>query len=120
MALVGHGSTNDTNLEEKYPEAVRAFEAELREEKEKQRLRKETKWQQTLERHRQSAYLREKMEQLLGSDEKQLRELMRLRDMMIHLKNGYGSEAMGYMRVSLRDKYPLAYEEFEKELGLRD
>ncbi len=104
------------NLKNKYPEAVIAFEAELREEKERQRLRKETKWQETLEKHKQSAYLREKMEQLLESDEKQLRELMRLRDLMIQLKRGYGGQAMGYMRVSLRNKYPLAYETFEEEL----
>jgi len=37
---------------------------------------------------------------------------------MIHLKKGYGSEAMGYLRASLRDKYPLAYEAFIKELEL--
>ncbi len=105
------------NLKEKYPEAVIAFEAELEEEKERQRLRKEAKWQQTLEKHKQSPYLREKIEQLLESDEKQLRELMRLRDMMIESKKGYGSEAMGYLKVHLRDKYPLAYEAFEEELG---
>ncbi len=108
------------NLKEKYPEAVIAFETELEEEKERQRLRKESKWQQTLERHKQSAYLREKIEQLLESDEKPLRELMKLRDMMIESKKGYGSEAMGYLRVSLKNKYPLAYEAFKKELGLRD
>ncbi len=107
-------------LKEKYPEAVVVFETELKEEKERQRLRKETKWQQTLEKHKQSPYLREKMEQLLESDEKQLRELMRLRDLMIHSKKGYGSEAMGYLRVSLKNKHPLAYEAFKKELGLRD
>ena len=105
------------NLKEKYPEAVIAFKAELQEEQESQRLRKETKWQQTLERHKQSPYLREKMEQLLESDEKQLRELMRLRDMMINLKSGYGGQAMSYLKVSLRNKYPLAYETFEEELG---
>ena len=57
------------------------------------------------------------MEELLESDEKQLRELMRLRDMMIQLKKGYGSEAMGYMRASLRNKYPVACEAFKNELG---
>ncbi len=104
------------NLKEKYPEAVIAFRAELREEKELQQSRKETKWQEILEKHRQSPYLREQMEQLLESDEKQLRELMRLRDLMIHLKKGYGGQAMSYLKVHLRDKYPEAYEAFQEEL----
>ena len=104
------------NLKEKHPDAVMAFEAELTEEKELQQVLKETKWQETLERHRQSPYLREQMEELLETDEKQLRELMMLRDLMINLKKGLGSEAMGYMRTSLRNKYPLAYEAFEEEL----
>ncbi len=103
-------------LKEKYPEAVIAFEIELEEEKERQQLRKKAKWQQTLEKHKQSPYLREKIEQLLESDEKQLRELMKLRDLMINSKMGYGSEAMGYLKASLRHKYPVAYEAFEEEL----
>ncbi len=104
------------NLKEKYPEAVLAFETDLEEEKERQRLRKEIKWQQNLEKHKQSPYLREKMEQLLESDEKQLRELMRLREMMIELKKGYGGQAMAYLKASLRNKYPEAYEAFQEEL----
>ncbi len=102
-------------LKEKYPEAVIAFEIELEEEKERQQLRKKAKWQQTLEKHKQSPYLREKMEQLLESDEKQLRELMRLRD-MIESKKGYGGQAMSYLKANLRNKYPEAYEAFEEEL----
>jgi len=105
------------DLKEKYPEAVIPFEAELEEEKEVQRLRQEIKWQQTLEKHKQSAYLREKMEQLLETDEKQLRELMKLRDMMIHSKKGYGGQAMAYLKANLRNRYPLAYERFQEELG---
>ncbi len=104
------------NLKDKYPEAVRIFKVELREEKEVQRLRKEAKWQQALERHKQSPYLKEKIEQLLESEEKQLRELMRLRDMMINSKKGYGGQAMAYLKASLRDKYPEAYERFQEEL----
>ncbi len=107
------------NLKEKHPEAVMAFEAELREEKERQRLRQETKRQKTLDKHRQSAYLREKMERLLESEdgERQLRGLMRLRDLMIQTKMGYGSQVTGYYKANLRDKYPNAYEAFEEELG---
>ncbi len=104
------------NLKAEYPEAVIVFEAELEEEKEVQRLRQEIKWQQTLEKHKQSAYLREKMEQLLETDEKQLRELMKLRDMMIHSKKGYGGQAMAYLKANLRNRYPLAYERFQEEL----
>ena len=33
--------------------------------------------------------------------------------MMIHSKWGYGSEAIGYLRVSLRNRWPVAYEAFE-------
>ncbi len=108
------------DLKERYPEAVIAFKAELREEKEWERSYKEAKRQESLERHKQSAYLKEKIEQLSGSEdgERQLRELMRLRDLMIRWKMGQGSEAMGYMRVSLRSKYPEAYESLKEELGL--
>ena len=53
--------------------------------------------QETLEEHKQSAYLREKIEQLSESKdgETQLRELMRLRDIIIYSKMSYRSEAMG-------------------------
>lgn len=108
------------DLKEKHPEAVIAFEAEIREEKERQRLRREAKWQETLEKHERSPYLREKMGRLSESEEgeRQLRGLMRLRDLMIQTKMGYGSQATGYYKANLRDKYPEAYEAFEKELGL--
>lgn len=107
------------DLKEKHPEAVTAFEAELREEKERQRLRRETKRQETLENHERSPYLREKMGRLLESEEgeRQLRGLMRLRDLMIQTKMGYGSQVTGYYKANLRDKYPEAYEAFEEELG---
>lgn len=106
------------NLKKKYPEAVMAFRVELEEEKEVQRLRQEIQWQEALEKHKQSPYLREQMEQLLESDEKQLRELMRLRDMMINSKkSGYGGQAMAYLKANLRRKYPVAYEAFKEELG---
>lgn len=107
------------DLKEKHPEAVRAFEAELREEKEWERSYQETKRQETLERHKQSAYLREKMKRLPESEdgERQLRGLMRLRDLMIHSKMGYGSQVTGYYKANLRNKYPEAYEAFQEELG---
>ncbi len=106
------------DLKKKYPEAVSAFRAELREEKEWERSYKEAKRQESLERHKQSAYLKEKMDQLSESEdgERQLQELIGLRDLMICWKMGQGSEAMGYIRVSLRNKYPEAYEAFQEEL----
>ncbi len=57
---------------------------------------------------------------MLESDEKQLRELMKLRDMMIHSEKGYGGQAIAYLKANLRDKYPEANEAFKKEFGLRD
>jgi hypothetical protein len=42
--------------------------------------------------------------------------MKRLQDVMIHSKRGYRSKTIGYLRVSLRNKYPIGYEAFEKEL----
>lgn len=44
-------------------------------------------------------------------------KLKRLRDLMIHSKLGYRSLATGYLKASLRDNYPIAYEAFEEELA---
>ena len=38
---------------------------------------------------------------------------------MIHSKMGHGSEAPGYLKASLRNKYPVVYETFKKELEYR-
>jgi hypothetical protein len=43
---------------------------------------------------------------------------MRLRDLMIQTKMGYGSQVTGYYKANLSDKYPDAYEAFKEELGL--
>ena len=60
------------------------------------------------------------MERLLEIEvgERHLRGLMRLRELMIRSKMGYGSQVTGYYKANLRDKYPEAYEAFKKELGL--
>ena len=88
-----------------------AFEAELRWEKEQLR-------QETLGKYKHSPYL-EEVEAWLQSETKDsyLRDLKRLRDLMIHSKKlGYGGFAMGMIYGKLKNKYPKAHEEFKKEL----
>jgi hypothetical protein len=100
-------------LKEKHPEAVLAFEAEIRWEEEEEQHRKET-----LERYRYSAYI-EAVERWPDSEAKDsyLRELNRLRDLMIHSKKlGYGGFAMAMIYGKLKNKYQEAYEAFEREL----
>lgn len=43
--------------------------------------------------------------------------MKRLRDLVIHSKLGYGSETIGYLKASLKNNYPVAYEALEGELG---
>lgn len=102
------------SLKEIHPEAVMAFEAEIRWEKEEEQRRREI-----LERHRCSPYI-EEVEGWPDSEAKDsyLRDLKRLRDLMIHLKKlGYGSYLLGLAIANLRTKYPEAYEAFAEELG---
>ena len=101
------------NLKDKQPEALMAFEAELRWEREEEQLRRET-----LEKYGHSLYIAE-VEEWPDSEGKDryLTDLMRLRDIMIHSKKlGYGSYAMGMIYEKLRNKYPEAHEAFEEEL----
>jgi hypothetical protein len=101
-------------LKDKYPEAVMAFEAELRWEQEEEQRRRET-----LERYRYSPYL-EEIEGWPDSEAKDsyLRDLRRLRDVMVHSKKlGYGGFAMGMIYGKLKNKYPKAHQVFRKELG---
>ena len=100
-------------LKEKYPEVVMAFEAELRWEKEEEQHRRET-----LEKYRYSAYI-EEAEGWPDSEAKgsYLRDLKRLRDVMINSKKlGYGGYAMGMIFGELKNKYPEAHEAFRNEL----
>ena len=100
-------------LKEKHPEAVLAFQTELRWEKEEEEHRRAT-----LEKHRHSPYI-EEVEGWPGSEAKDnyLRHLRQLRDVMIYSKKlGYGGYAMGMIYKKLKDKYPQAYEAFTKEL----
>ncbi len=100
-------------LRDKHPEAVMAFEAELRWEREEDQLRRET-----LEKYKDSPYIAE-VEGWPDSEAKDcyLRDLKRLRDIMIRSKKlGYGSYAMGMIYGKLKSKYPRAHEVFSKEL----
>ncbi len=100
-------------LREEYPEALMAFEAEIRWAKEAEQLRRET-----IEKYSHSPYIAE-VEEWPDSEgkDKYLRDLKRLRDVMIHSKKlGYGGHAMGMIYGRLRNKYPQAHEAFEEEL----
>ncbi len=100
-------------LKDKYPEALMAFEAELRWEREEEQLRRET-----LEKYKDSPYIAE-VEGWPDSEgkDKYLRDLKRLKGIMIRSKKlGYGSYAMGMIYGKLKNKYPRAHEVFSKEL----
>lgn len=100
------------SLKEKHPEALMAFETELRLEKEKEELRREA-----LRMYEHSPYI-EEVEGWPESKEKDsyLKDLKRLRDLMIHSKLGYGSYPSGLAMTNLRNRYSQAYETFNKEL----
>ncbi len=100
-------------LRDKHPEAVVAFEAELRWEEEEDQLRRET-----LERYGCSPYIAE-VEGWPNSEgkDKYLRDLKRLRDIMIRSRKlGHGSYAMGLIYGKLKNKYPAAHKAFEDEV----
>jgi hypothetical protein len=76
------------SVKDKHPEALMAFEAELRSEKEEEQHRREI-----LEQYKHSVYI-EEVEGWPDSEAKDsyLRDLKRLRDAMIHSKKlGYGA-----------------------------
>jgi hypothetical protein len=100
------------SLKNKHPEAVMAFEAELRWEKEREQHRRET-----LEKYRHSPYI-EEVEGWPSSEAKDryLKDLKQLRDVMIHSKVGYIGYAGGAILGALRSRYPQAHEVFREEL----
>lgn len=100
-------------LKESHPEAVIAFEREINQEKERERLR-----QETLERYRNSPYLELQRQVYPNNPDKNdyLKALERLRYIMILFKLGYGSREMSMLRVNSGNRFPDAYEAFEKEL----
>ena len=101
------------SLKEKHPEAVIAFEREINQEREKERLR-----QETLERYRNSPYIELQRQVYPNNPDKDgyLKSLERLRHVMILFKLGYGSREMNMLRVNSSRRYPEAYEAFEREL----
>ncbi len=100
-------------LRDKHPEALMAFEAELRWEREEEQLRRET-----LEKYKDSPYIAE-VEGWPDSEgkDKYLRDLKRLKDIMIRSRKlRYGGYTMGMIYGKLRDRYPIAHEVFSREL----
>jgi hypothetical protein len=104
-------------LKDKHPEAVMAFEAELRWEREEKQHNREV-----LERYSHSPFI----EEVKGWPESEakdsyLNDLRQLRNVMIHSKKlGYGGFAMGMIYRKLRDEYPEAHEVFSKELAFQE
>jgi hypothetical protein len=110
----GRGLRNATKKpQDKHPEALMAFEAELRWEREEAQLRRET-----VEKYKRSPYVDE-VEGWPDSEgkAKYLRDLKRLRDIMIRSRKlGYGGYAMGMIYGKLKSKYLEAHEVFSREL----
>ena len=101
------------SLKEKHPEALMAFEAELRWEKERERLQ-----QEALDKYNcPSPYIQE-VEGWPESEarDQYLKDLRRLRDVMVHSKVGYIGYAGGAILGRLKNRYPEAHEVFKKEL----
>jgi hypothetical protein len=100
-------------LKEKHSEALMAFEAELKWEKDEEQHKREI-----LEKYRYSLYI-EEVERWPESEVKDhyLKDLRQLRDVMVHSKKlGHGGFAMSMIYKKLKDKYPNAHGVFEEEL----
>ena len=102
------------SLKEKHPEPLMAFRAELRWEKENERLR-----QEVLEKYRYPSLYIEQVEGWPESEERDhyLKGLRQLRDVMVHSKVGYIGYAGGAILGRLKSRYPEAHDVFKKELG---
>jgi hypothetical protein len=100
-------------LREKHPEPLMAFEAELRWEKEKEGQRHEV-----LERYSCPSPYIEEVERWPKSEAREhyLKDLRRLRDVMVHSKVGYIGYAGGAILGKLKSRYPEAHDVFKKEL----
>lgn len=101
-------------LREKYPDAYEAFESELW--AEKGRDQSKIKTRRTLV---PSPYIERMKKELPDSEEKEryLKELRSFKNAMIHMRLGYGSQAMSYLPVDWKSRHPEAYEAFQEELG---
>ena len=100
-------------LKERHPEPLMAFRAELRWEKEKERLR-----QESLERYGCPSPYIEEVEGWPESELRKhyLRDLKQLRDVMVHSKVGYIGFAGGAILWRLKSKYPEAHDVLRREL----
>jgi hypothetical protein len=100
-------------LKDKHPEALLAFEAELRWEREEAQLRRET-----LVKYKDSPYIEAQKRAYPANPDKDryLKSLERLRHIMILFKLGYGSSGMSMLKVNSKRRYPEAYEVFTNEL----
>jgi hypothetical protein len=100
-------------LRDGHPEALMAFEAEIRWAKEAERLRRET-----FERYEDSPYLEEQSRAYPANPDKKryLRKIGRLRYVMILKKLGYVDRMIAMAFTNLRNAYPEAHKAFEKEL----
>jgi hypothetical protein len=101
-------------LKGKRPEAVLAFEAELRWEKERERLQ-----QEALDKYEYPSPYIQELERWPESEarDQYLEDLRRLRDVMVHSKVGYIGYAGGAILGRLKNRYPQAHDVFKKELG---
>ena len=100
-------------LRAEYPEALMAFEAEIRWAKEEARLRRET-----FERYKDSLYIEAQKRAYPTNPDKNryLQKIGRLRHVMTLKKLGYGDRMIAMAFTNLRRAYPEAHEAFEKEL----
>jgi hypothetical protein len=100
-------------LKGEHPEAVLAFEAELRWEKERERLR-----QQELDKYNYSSPYIEEVKGWPESEARDhyLKDLRKLRDVMVHSTVGYIGFAGGAILGRLKSRYPEAHDVFKKEL----
>jgi hypothetical protein len=91
-------------LKARYPRAYSAFGEERR--------------RAIVEKYQHSPYIELQQQVYPNNPDKDyyLRELERLRDIMILLKLGYGSREMAMLKVNSGKRYPQAYEAFEEEL----
>ena len=92
-------------LKARYPRAFSALGEERRRE--------------ILEKYEHSSYIEEQERTYPNNPDKDgyIEALKRLRHLMIMSKLGYGSREMSMAFVNSKNRYPEAYEAFEKELG---
>jgi hypothetical protein len=93
-------------LRDEHPEALIAFEAEIRWAKEEAQLRRET-----FERYKESPYLEEQRRAYPDNPDKEryLQKIGRLRHVMILKKLGYVDRMIAMAFTNLSDSYPEAH-----------